>query len=122
MNFLIIGSGGREHSICTFIKKSIKTDRIYCIPGNAGTDLIAQNTNIDLNNFHKIKNFINKNKIDIVIVGPEKPLVDGIVDYLEKNNIKVFVQIKLHLNLRGQRFLPKNYVTNIIFLLQNLEY
>jgi len=107
MNFLIIGSGGREHSICTFIKKSIKTDRIYCIPGNAGTDLIAQNTNIDLNNFHKIKNFINKNKIDIVIVGPEKPLVDGIVDYLEKNNIKVFGPNKIASQLEGSKIFTK---------------
>jgi len=107
MNFLIIGSGGREHSICTFIKKSIKTDRIYCIPGNAGTDLIAQNTDIDLNNFHKIKNFINKNKIDIVIVGPEKPLVDGIVDYLEKNNIKVFGPNKIASQLEGSKIFTK---------------
>ena len=107
MNFLIIGSGGREHSICTFIKKSIKTDRIYCIPGNAGTDLIAQNTNIDLNNFHKIKNFINENKIDIVIVGPEKPLVDGIVDYLEKNNIKVFGPNKIASQLEGSKIFTK---------------
>ena len=107
MNFLIIGSGGREHSICTFIKKSIKTDKIYCIPGNAGTDLIAQNTDIDLNNFHKIKNFINKNKIDIVIVGPEKPLVDGIVDYLEKNNIKVFGPNKIASQLEGSKIFTK---------------
>jgi len=107
MNFLIIGSGGREHSICTFIKKSIKTDKIYCIPGNAGTDLIAQNTDIDLNNFHKVKNFINKKKIDIVIVGPEKPLVDGIVDYLEKNNIKVFGPNKIASQLEGSKIFTK---------------
>ena len=86
----IIGSGGREHSICMAINKSNNIDTIYCFPGNAGTGEIAQNINIDLENFNKLKDFIITNKIDLIIVGPEKPLVDGIVDFLEENNIKVF--------------------------------
>ena len=90
----IIGSGGREHALCVSLKKSNKIDKIYCFPGNAGTSLIAENIETDLNNFEKLKEIIQKLKINIVIVGPEKPLVDGIVDFLEENKIKVLVQIK----------------------------
>ena len=82
MNVGIIGSGGREHAISYSLKKSKKVNRIYCIPGNAGTQSIAENIDIDFNNFKNLENFIKLNKIDIVIVGPEKPLVNGIVDYL----------------------------------------
>jgi phosphoribosylamine--glycine ligase len=91
----IIGSGGREHAICETLKKSKKIDDLYCFPGNAGTAKIAKNIDIDLEDFEKLKNFILENKIDLVVVGPEKPLVDGIVDYLEKFRIKVLDQIKL---------------------------
>ena len=91
----IIGSGGREHALCQSIKNSNKIDKIYCFPGNAGTSNIAENIKINLEDFENIKNFIIENKIDLVIVGPEKPLVDGIVDYLEKFKIKVFGPNKL---------------------------
>ena len=87
MKVLIIGSGGREHALCVSIKNSRNVKKIFCIPGNAGTADIALNVNIDINNFDLIKDFIKKERIDIVIVGPEKPLVDGIVDYLNKFNI-----------------------------------
>ena len=86
----IIGSGGREHAICFSLKKSKKIEKIYCFPGNAGTEEIAENINLNLNNYNELKEFITKQGIDLIIVGPEKPLVDGIVDFLEKNNIKVF--------------------------------
>ena len=69
----IIGSGGREHAICDSLKKSNNVSKIYCIPGNAGTNLIAENINISIDNFEEIKNFILSNAIDIVIIGPEKP-------------------------------------------------
>ena len=108
MNFLIIGSGGREHSICTFVKKSKKTDKIYCIPGNAGTSLIAENVSINLKNFVKIKNFVKQNKIDVVIIGPEQPLVNGLVDYLESFNIKVFGPNKVASQLEGSKIFTKN--------------
>ena len=86
----IIGSGGREHALCDALKKSEKVEKIYCFPGNAGTKQIAENIEIDLGNFEDLKNFVIDKKIDFLIVGPEKPLVDGIVDYLEKYNIKIF--------------------------------
>ena len=86
----IIGSGGREHSICEKLAKSSKISKIYCFPGNAGTSDIAENINIDIENFELIKGFIFKEKIDLIVVGPEKPLVEGLVDYLEKFKNKGF--------------------------------
>ena len=104
----IIGSGGREHSICLALSKSSKVDQIYCFPGNAGTSQIANNIDIDLEKFDALKNFINLNKIDLIVVGPEKPLVDGIVDYLEKNKIKVFGPSKAAAELEGSKIFTKN--------------
>ena len=104
----IIGSGGREHALCNTLKKSKKVDKIYCFPGNAGTKLIAENIEINLNNFEKIKNFIIENQINIILIGPEKPLVDGIVDYLESFNIKVFGPNKKSSQLEGSKTFTKN--------------
>ncbi len=108
MKVVIIGSGGREHAICTSIKKSKKITAIYCIPGNAGTADIAQNIDLDPNNFEKIRNFIEENNVDLAIVGPEKPLVNGIVDFLENHKIKVFGPNKLASTLEGSKIFTKN--------------
>ena len=80
----IIGSGGREHAICSKIRDSIKNGKIFCIPGNAGTSNIAINLEVNILNFSSIYQIIKKHNIDIVIVGPEQPLAAGIVDYLNK--------------------------------------
>ena len=103
----IIGSGGREHAICNAIKDSANIKEIFCFPGNAGTDKIAKNILIDIKNFEKIRDYILKNKIDIIIVGPEEPLVNGIVDYLEKFNIKVFGPNKISSQLEGSKIFTK---------------
>ena len=103
----IIGSGGREHAICETVKKSNKIDKIFCFPGNAGTKDIAENINIDLDNFEVLKNFILEKKIDLIVVGPEKPLVDGLVDYLEKYKIKVFGPSKIAAQLEGSKIFTK---------------
>ena len=103
----IIGSGGREHAICQSLKISNEFTEIFCFPGNAGTSLIAQNVSLDLNNFEKIKNFILEKKIDLIIIGPEKPLVDGLVDYLEKFKIKVFGPNKIASQLEGSKIFTK---------------
>ena len=108
MNIAILGSGGREHAISLFISKSKKVTKIFCIPGNAGTSKIAENINIDLNDFNQIYKFLNSNKIDLVIIGPEDPLVNGIVDYLEKLNIKVFGPNKIASQLEGSKIFTKN--------------
>ncbi len=104
----VIGSGGREHSLCLALKKSKNISEIFCIPGNAGTSKIATNIDIDISDFEKTKNFFKSNKIEIVIIGPEKPLVDGMVDYLEKNNIKVFGPNKIASQLEGSKIFTKN--------------
>ena len=107
MNVLIIGSGGREHAICVSCKNSENINQIYCVPGNAGTDELAKNVLLDVNNFKEISDFVKKNNIEIVIVGPEKPLVDGIVDHLEQNNIKVFGPNKMASKLEGSKIFTK---------------
>ena len=103
----IIGSGGREHSICSSLNKSKIVKKIFCFPGNAGTKNIATNIKINLNNFDELKNFIFKEKIKMIVVGPEKPLVDGIVNFLEKNNIKVFGPNKIASQLEGSKIFTK---------------
>ena len=103
----IIGSGGREHAICKILNNSKKVTQLYCFPGNAGTAEIAQNISLNLENFNDLKEFITLNKIDLIIVGPEKPLVDGIVDFLEKHNIKVFGPSKLASQLEGSKIFTK---------------
>ena len=107
MNVGIIGSGGREHAICVALSKSEKTKEIYCFPGNAGTAKLAKNIDIDLNNFDQIKNLVVEKKIDLIVVGPEKPLVDGIVDFFEKNNIKIFGPNQIASQLEGSKIFTK---------------
>ena len=127
MIIAVIGSGGREHSICKKISESTKISKIYCIPGNAGTSEIAENIEIDINNFKKIKNFLIKSKIDLVVVGPEKPLVNGIVDFLEKEEIKVFGPKKIPSQLEGSKIFTKkickkyNIPTANFSIFENIE-
>jgi len=103
----VIGNGGREHALCSSLKNSDKIKQIYCFPGNAGTSLIAENININLNNFEKLKDFIIEKNINFIIVGPEKPLVDGIVDYLQRFKIKVFGPNKIASQLEGSKIFTK---------------
>ena len=103
----IIGSGGREHSICISLNKSSDIKKIYCFPGNAGTSSIAENVSLNIENFYELKNFIILNKIDLIIIGPEKPLVEGMVDFLEENNIKVFGPNKIASQLEGSKIFTK---------------
>ena len=107
MNIAIIGSGGREHALCDKIKESKLVDKIICFPGNAGTASIAINVEVDILNFKKILKLINFYKIDLVIVGPEEPLVKGIVDFLKKNKIKVFGPNKFASKLEGSKAFMK---------------
>ena len=108
MNIAIIGSGGREHSLCVSLNNSKKVKKIFCIPGNAGTNTIAKNIKLKIDNFKLLKKFIKKENIDIVVVGPEKPLVDGIVDFLEDNRVKVFGPSKFASQLEGSKIFTKN--------------
>jgi phosphoribosylamine--glycine ligase len=108
MNIAILGSGGREHAICQKILESKGVNKIFCIPGNAGTSKISINLDINFLNFRLLFKTIKKNNIDLVIVGPEEPLVNGIVDFLESKKIKVFGPNKFASQLEGSKAFMKN--------------
>ena len=103
MNIGLIGSGGREHAICEKLLDSKLTSKIICFPGNAGTAKIAKNVEIDILNFNLLLRYINFYRIDFVVVGPEEPLVKGLVDFLMKNKIKVFGPNKFASKLEGSK-------------------
>ena len=107
MNIGIIGSGGREHAICQKISESSLTNKIFCFPGNAGTSSLAINVQVDVLDFKKLLDLIKFYEIDLVVVGPEEPLVKGIVDFLTKNKIKVFGPNKYASKLEGSKAFMK---------------
>ena len=107
MNIGLIGSGGREHALCLKISKSKLVKKIFCFPGNAGTAEIAKNIEVDVLNFKKLLQFIKFYKVDLVVIGPEEPLTKGLVDYLEKNKIKVFGPNKISSKLEGSKAFMK---------------
>jgi len=107
MKIAILGSGGREHALTFSISKSNKIEKIYCIPGNAGTSELAENISLDINDFKTVYEFLKKNNVDFVVVGPEEPLVNGIVDYLEKFNVKIFGPNKVSSQLEGSKIFTK---------------
>ncbi len=108
MNIALIGSGGREHALCQKIHESKLSNSIICIPGNAGTSKIATNIELDFLNFRKLLKIIKSHKIDLVIIGPEEPLVKGIVDFLNKHKIKVFGPNKYAAKLEGSKAFMKS--------------
>ena len=108
MNLAVIGSGGREHAICYKLKQSPRLKKLICIPGNAGTQKIAENIREDISNFDALYKIIKRKNIDIVIIGPEQPLVDGIVDYFNKKKVRVFGPSKFASRLEGSKSFMKN--------------
>ena len=109
MKVLVLGSGGREHALCWAISKSPLCEKLFCIPGNAGINSEAECVNIKINNFNSIKKFIKKEKINFVVVGPEEPLVNGIVDKLKKLKIKTFGPNKKASILESSKSFTKDF-------------
>ena len=107
MNVGIIGSGGREHAICFMLSKSKKVSKIFCFPGNAGTNLIAENVNLNSDNFSELEKYCIEKDIKLIIVGPEKPLVNGIVDHFKGKSIKIFGPDKISSKLEGSKIFTK---------------
>ncbi len=107
MNVGIIGSGGREHAICVSIKQSNKAKNIFCLPGNAGTQNIANNIKVNIDDFEEIRGIVKNKKIDLLIIGPEQPLVNGIVDFFENENVLVFGPNKICSQLEGSKIFTK---------------
>lgn len=114
MNILVVGSGGREHAISWKIAQSPLCDKIYVAPGNAGTAELAQNVDISVNDFEALGNFALENKIELIIVGPEDPLVNGITDYFQTTKslkgIKVFGPGKEGAQLEGSKDFSKIFM------------
>lgn len=106
MNVLIIGSGGREHALAWKIKQSPKLGELYIAPGNPGT--LQLGTNVELNSESEILEFCRKYLIDLVVIGPEQPLVNGLSDYLRANGINVFGPSKAAARIEGDKTFSKN--------------
>ncbi|MCX6346689.1 MAG: phosphoribosylamine--glycine ligase [Actinobacteria bacterium] len=109
MKILVIGSGAREHCLVWKISQSKEADKIFAIPGNAGIAQVAQCENIPLSreNFKNILHFIKENEIDFTVVGPEAPLVDGIVDFLSENGCLAFGPDKESAQIEGSKVFTK---------------
>ena len=112
MNVLILGQGGREHAIAWNLSKSSEINTVFVIPGNAGTSLDEgiHNVDIDLSNHAEIIKFAKENKITLTIVGPEAPLVDGIVDKFNLENLKIFGPSKNFARLEGSKEFAKRFM------------
>jgi phosphoribosylamine--glycine ligase len=110
VNVLIIGSGGREHAICSQFSKSLKIDKIYCAPGNGGTSQIAENIDILANDFDKLIYFARKNKIDFTFVGPEVPMSLGIVDCFEAEGLKIIGPSRDASQLESSKIYSKKFM------------
>ncbi|SEB65472.1 phosphoribosylamine--glycine ligase [Maribacter dokdonensis] len=114
MNILILGSGGREHTFAWKIAQSEKISKLFVAPGNAGTNKIATNVPIGVNNFEEIKTLVLKENIQLVVVGPEDPLVNGIHDFFlddnELKNIAVIGPEKLAATLEGSKEFAKEFM------------
>ena len=115
MNILILGSGGREHALAWKIAQSNKVKHIFIAPGNAGTKTIGKNCDIDISNFDSIKQCVLQNSVSMVVVGPEVPLVDGVIDFFisdEKlKNIPIIGPDKKGAQLEGSKDFAKEFLT-----------
>lgn len=113
MNVLILGSGGREHAFAWKIAKSSVLNKLFIAPGNAGTSNVGKNVNISVNDFDAVANFCLEHKINIVVVGPEDPLVKGIHDFFEQDNLKHITVIgpkKMGAQLEGSKKFSKEFM------------
>lgn len=109
-NVLLIGSGGREHTLAWKIAQSEKLGNFYCSPGNPGTAIHGVNVSLDSSNFSEIAAFTEQQSIDIVVIGPEAPLVDGLVDFLSEKKIPAFGPKQSAAILEGSKEFAKNFM------------
>ena len=111
---MILGSGGREHALAWKISKSKLSDNLYIAPGNGGTSIEGINVPLNINNFKEVKDYVLEKSIDLVIVGPEEPLVNGIVDFFKEDNdlekVKIFGPGKSGAKLEGSKDFSKEFM------------
>lgn len=111
MNILILGSGGREYSIGLAISKEEENHNLFFMPGNGATDNLG--TNINIKDYNELATWAKENSIDLTIVGPEAPLVDGVVDIFKENGLTIFGPSKAAAQLEGSKVYMKNILKKI---------
>ena len=107
MRILVVGGGGREHALVWKLAKSPRVTKIYCAPGNPGIGELAECVNISADNVKALCGFAQEHNIDLTVVGPEKPLTDGIVDYFAARGLKVFGPSREAAQLEGSKSFAK---------------
>lgn len=110
LKILIVGAGGREHALAWKVKQSSLVNKIFIAPGNAGTAAVGENVEIRINDLPGLLKFAKKEKIDLTIVGPEEPLVLGIVDLFKKNGLKIFGPSQKAAQLEGSKIFAKQFM------------
>ena len=108
MKVLIVGGGGREHAIAAAVAKSPQVDKLYCVPGNAGIAQLAECADIKVMEFESVVSFAKEKEVDLAIVGPDDPLVGGLVDELENAGIRAFGPNKKAAILEGSKAFSKD--------------
>jgi len=108
MNVLIMGAGGREYSIGLALDRDENVDKLYFVPGNGATDMLGEN--LDISDFNELADFVEKNAIDLTIVGPEAPLVAGVVDVFQKRGLTIFGPTAKASQLEGSKIFMKNFL------------
>ena len=112
MNILTLGSGGREHALCWKIRQSPLVDKLYCAPGNGGITQTAECVNLDMMDSAAIAKFCKEKSIDLVVIGPEAPLVTGVADRLRGEGIAVFGPGLKGAMMEGSKRFTKAFATN----------
>ncbi|MEY2491669.1 MAG: phosphoribosylamine---glycine ligase [Verrucomicrobiota bacterium] len=107
MRILVVGSGGREHALAWKLAQSPDAERVFCAPGNAGTEMVGENLPIPANDLPKLARFAKENRIDLTVVGPDDPLAAGIVDLFEAENLRVFGPGKAAAQLEASKIFAK---------------
>src|SRR5277367_3424977 len=110
MNVLVIGAGGREHALCWKIKQSPKVKRLYCAPGNGGIAQVAECVDIKVDDVNLLLQFALRKQIDLTIVGPEVPLVAGVVDAFVSKGLKIFGPSRTAAQLEGSKVFAKEFM------------
>jgi phosphoribosylamine---glycine ligase len=113
MNVLVVGNGGREHALAWKLRQSSRVDRLFVAPGNAGTELEAENVPIAAGDIHKLANFALDNDVGLTVVGPEAPLTAGIVDVFQKHRLRIFGPSKAAAQLEGSKVYCKNLLRHV---------
>ena len=114
MKILVVGGGAREHALCWKLAQSREFHKIYCAPGNAGTALVAENVPIAATDIENLRLFAEHQRIDLTVVGPEKPLILGIVDAFEGRGLRIFGPSREPAMLEGSKAYSKQRIHQIL--------